>query len=234
MHKMLFIKRSYSTIIRLSGDSEETPKCNPGKKTNKINNISAKLDENIKKIVKSEGYITFNVDKRKLSSEGGNYFGILSAIDVKGKTKRGDKESNIFVKQILPAPVRVILDINTIYKREKFVYTELIKQIYDLQDKENVPIDDRFKAAAVFDECNDETFILENLTSRVFKTYFRKDVFNLQFAELAVKALARLHGLSLAMQKKRPDYFGNKIKTMDSLYILDDYFQGLDRICACL
>lgn len=184
----------------------------------KTKDVSSKLEEYINKIVKREGYVIYDVTKEKMSSGGGGYLGNLSEIDVKGKTEDGEKETNIFVKQIVCSKLPLTFDLAEVYKREKFVYTDLSKEINAFQDNENIPVSERYKFAKVFDECSDEAIIIENLTARGFKTYYRMDVINLEYAELAVKDLARLHGLSMAMEIKRHDYFEKKIKPMNCSY----------------
>lgn len=183
------------------------------------------LDEKINNIAKQEGYVTYEIEKRNISN-GGGYMGTNIAYDVKGKAADGNKETNIFVKQIIHPEIRMIYDMPTIYKREKFVYTDLLKEMFVLQETANVPNTERFKVAKAFDECDDQNIILENLTTRGFKTYETLDIVNLEYTELATKSLAKLHGLSLAMQIKRPNYFEQKIKNMDCIYIFDEYFHG--------
>lgn len=205
----------------LSIDKRDTMQSEETKESDEITKFSAKLDGHIKSIVEKEGFVTYNIEKRHLES---GYTGIVLAIDIKGKTIERYKETNIFVKQIRSVEIP-IYDVKKIYKRETFVYTDIFKEMYDLQEKANVPVTERFKIAKAFDESDDEAIILENLVANGFKTNPKEDIVKLEYAELVVKNLARFHGLTLAISVQRPDYFEANIKNMDCVYNFDDFFR---------
>ncbi|XP_075979131.1 uncharacterized protein LOC142978538 [Anticarsia gemmatalis] len=187
------------------GDAKVTPE----------NKAPSKLDVAIKKIIENEGYITYKVNKNCLSTKGGNYLGVLYAIDVKGKTKDEEKETNIFVKEAMDEEEALkIVSVADVYKTENFAYKELGKIFEELQEEVNVPIEERYKMVKVYNESYDDAIIMENVTYKGFITYHRTELMSLKFLEMSVKHLARFHALSFVLEKRKPDYFNEKIKTL--------------------
>ncbi|XP_075979082.1 uncharacterized protein LOC142978494 [Anticarsia gemmatalis] len=185
------------------------------KKVSPENTAPSKLDQAIKKIAEKEGFIKYKVDKKCVSTNGGNYLGELYEIDVKGKTKDGEKTLHIFVKNAIDADGSFkILSVSNVYNTENFAYKDLAKVFEELQDEANVPRDERYKMVKVYDETFADAIIMENVTKKGFTTYHRMDVMSLKFVQLAIQHLARFHGLSFVLKEKRPEYFNKKIKSL--------------------
>lgn len=179
------------------------------------------LIKSIENIVKNEGYITYNIGGRKIDTGGGNYLGDLYEVDVKGKTADGYKETNIFIKNIIPGETLKLLSVTEVYLRELYTYTELFKIYNELQIEAGVPIEERFKTVKSFDS-NPEAIFLENMTNKGFTTGERMNVMSLKFTELSIQQLAKFHGLSYILQKRKPEYFDSKLKVIKSPFRIDD------------
>lgn len=178
------------------------------------------LDQCIDNIIKKEGYISCYVQKKRISTDGGNYLGNLYEVDIKGKTKHGDKETPIFVKAMAPDAIDIeLISLDNVYNKELFAYTELSKVFNELQDDAKVPANDRFKRAKSYDESYSKAIILENVTKRGFKTWFRMDCVSLKMAEVCIAQLARFHGLSFVLKDKRPGYFESTIKPLNQPFV---------------
>lgn len=196
-----------------------------------VNNICpetpSKLDESINNIIKKEGFIKYKIYKQCVSTNGGNYLGVLYEVDINGKTKDGDKELNIFVKSITPDDCNMkIISIPSVYKTESFTYNELSKIFNELQDEAHVPLEERYKMVKCYDGSNTEAIIMENLARKGFKTGHRMDVVSLKFAEMSIRELAKFHAFSFILKEKRPEYFNSKIKTMKTPYIFGEHWEG--------
>lgn len=186
--------------------------------------FSDKIQGSINNIIKKLGYVTYSVETKKISTDGNNFLGELYEINIRGKINDVDKETNIFLKHIIYNDDFKVYSISEVYAKEAFVYKELSKIFQELQDNANIPLEDRFKMVESFDETNLEAILLVNLTKMGFKTMCRLDVMTIEFAKCSIDQLARFHGLSYALQIKRPEYFQEKIKPIKQSFVYDEYW----------
>lgn len=168
-------------------------------------------------VIKKENYASYNVEKRLISTIGGNYLSILYEVDIRGhknEEKNGEeKEINIFIKYMIPKEQN-ILSVSDAYLNERFAYRELFEVFTELQAKANVPLGERFKTIKCYPS-GPEAIMLDNLTRHGFTTPYRMDGVSLQFAELAMEQLAKFHGLSFVLQELKPDYYNEKLKKLE-------------------
>ncbi|XP_061714678.1 uncharacterized protein LOC133523217 [Cydia pomonella] len=201
--------------------------------------LPEKVEEAIKKIIKKEGYTAYKFSTKAISTVGGNYFGSLYEVDVVGRTEDGEKETNIFVKGIVPADHLTALSVTEMFKMELFFYNDLAVVLNNMQNEANVPIKERYSTAKSFQESISEAIILDNMAKKGYKTLSRFDVLPVNFAELCVKQLGKLHALSFALENKLPEYFDQHIKTIPCPYNFNEELKGLLRnsskaLSACL
>ncbi|XP_026750854.3 uncharacterized protein LOC113511430 [Galleria mellonella] len=190
------------------------------------NSLSENLKEALKSIIRREGYVTYKIDVATIPQNGGSYLSTTTEIEVRGKTAERDKEMNIFVKNILPGDNLDFFSVSDIHSRELFVYKELSEVFTKLQDDAGVPINERYRIVKCYEETNSEFLILENLSKKGFMTIDSIDPISLSFARLSIQQLARLHALSFVLKNKRPQYFENKIKPIESPIKFNDAFKG--------
>lgn len=189
--------------------------------------ITKKLDQSIDKIIEKTGFTTCNIVKKPVCTNGGNYLGILYEIDIKGKTRDGDQELNLFVKSVIPGENDLqIISVSDIYKTELLTYKEFAKIFEELQEEAKVPIDERFKMVKIYDESNTEMIIMENISKNGFNTGHRMDVVSLQFAEMAIQELAKFHSFAFVIKDKRPDFFEKQVKTRKTPFIICEQWHG--------
>lgn len=200
---------------------------NEEKNLKNIQDLDPVLVRTIKRIVNEESFITYEVVKSDYNSGGSNFLADLIIIDIKGKTVDSDKEISLFIKKRVYIEKIELADYDELYFRELFAYTELSKIITHLQDKAKVPDEEKFKFAKVYDESVADLMICENLAKKGFKTYGRFEFPPLKFMELAIKELAKFHGLSFVIENKMPDFYQNKIKSLKSAYHFNDDWKGL-------
>nr|XP_021189340.2 uncharacterized protein LOC110375526 [Helicoverpa armigera]XP_049706403.1 uncharacterized protein LOC126053452 isoform X1 [Helicoverpa armigera] len=194
------------------------------------NQVANNLDKSINSIIAKSGFTKYDVEKIPLSTNGGNYLGLLHEINIKGETKEGFKELNIFVKCIIPGESDFqILSVTDVYQIEVFAYKEFLKIIDELQEEAQVPKEERYKMVKCYDESNSEFVIMENIAKKGFITGHRCDVVSLKFAELAMQELAKFHAFSFVLQEKRPDFFEQKIKPLKTPYTFCEQFNQFTR-----
>ncbi|XP_063827839.1 uncharacterized protein LOC135077228 [Ostrinia nubilalis] len=184
-----------------------------------VKNLKSMVRLNIRKIICKEELIKYKVSVKDLSTNGGSYFGSLQTVTINGKTKNGEeKELNIFLKINTHASENCpIFNVPKMYQREEFLYKEIFKYFKTVEDKYNIPQEDRLRTVKVFSETNSEVIILEDITKLGFKTNDRFEVMHIKFAELAIEQLAKLHAVSFVIQNEDPEYFENNIKSLHSL-----------------
>ncbi|XP_063535726.1 uncharacterized protein LOC134745582 [Cydia strobilella] len=192
-----------------------------------IDQLPIKVDKAIRKIVEKEGYTNHKLTTKALSTDGGNYLGSLYEVNVTGYSEDSKKETNIFVKAIIPGDHLSVVSITNVFNTEAFFYNDLAVVFDKIQNEANVPVKERYNIVKSFQESIPEAIILENLSNKGYKTGFRMDVISLKFAELSIQQLGRLHGLSFALEKKTPNYFNRKIRSLRVPYNFNDDFKGL-------
>lgn len=184
--------------------------------------LPIKVKESIQKIIQRENFVSHDVETKKIYPDGSGFMGDLYVVDVRGTTKDGCKEMSLFVKQIIHNAERIsIYSVEDIFAREALAYRELCPVFEDLQIEAGIPENERFKTVTK-QECTKDVIILENVCKKGYKTYYRMDVVSPKFAELAIKELARFHGLSLVLEKQRPKYFDEVFKRLKQPFIFGE------------
>jgi hypothetical protein len=203
--------------------------CESGKRSVSVSqldgNISPVVEKCLTHIIDKENFVYYNLGVRDITTKGGNYMGILQEIDLKGKSKNGEKEISLFLKNRPIGEGFNMLPLEEAYNREAFYYNELAK-IYDkLQEDANVPNEDRLKIPKSYQESNSDVTILDNLSKKGFITSNRLDGMSLGFAEKSIKQLAQFHGMSFVLKAKMPEYFEERIKPLKSPMNPNDEFK---------
>ncbi|KAJ0178074.1 hypothetical protein K1T71_005897 [Dendrolimus kikuchii] len=194
--------------------------------------LNEKVNQTLNSIIRKEGYKTFEIDRKIFKDNENGFLGVLCEIDIKGRTDDVEKETNIFVKLKPPGDQVAMLSLSNAYLRELYVYKELSIIYTDLQNEFDVPEKERYTFAKFYDASDKDAMIMENLCRKGFKIYHRMDVVSLEFAELAVKELAKFHALSFVLQKTNPVYFQRKLAVIKQPLIFNDHWNlMLNKIC---
>ncbi|KAL0822218.1 hypothetical protein ABMA28_004348 [Loxostege sticticalis] len=182
--------------------------------------------QSLKNVIEKEGFTTYKVKVKDISTEGGNYLGILQTVTVKGKSDDGDKQLNLFLKNIVTVgESNSVLNSSDAYLREGFFYKNVLKQFSKIQEKYNIPQDEKINAVKVYDDSNGEVIIMDDISDAGYKTYDRCDVVSVKFAELSIEQLAKLHAMSFVLRKEHPIYFENNVKTLSTLFKFNANFE---------
>ncbi|KAM3955846.1 uncharacterized protein ACR2FA_010190 [Aphomia sociella] len=195
-----------------------------------IEEIPPWLMDLIKNIIKKEDIETYFIEYRKFDSETKNYLGTIEEIDIISKTDES-KQVNLLIKSPIEGDNTAFLSMSDIYSREVYFYNDLAKIFIELQNKANIPYDDRFKIVNSYEDSNVNGIILENMCIKGYNTYSRMDIVSLEFAERSIEQLARFHGMSFVLQQKNPECFEKKIKSLDPPFNFDkDWVNYLKRM----
>ncbi|XP_022129679.2 uncharacterized protein LOC111003473 [Pieris rapae] len=200
--------------------------CGYDKITNKPEDkLYPRVKNAIKKIIEDEEFTKYRVKVRAIEPDGGNYLANLYEIDILDEAPNGKKKINLFIKQTVGADnLYGFIDIEDAYLKEVFFYTDVSVIFNKLQNEANIPSNERFRNVKCWPESGGEAIIMENLTKDGFKTPRRKEITDLQFAQLAIQQIARFHSLSFVIQKKMPEYFEKKIRNVKTVLHLNDKY----------
>lgn len=201
-----------------------------------LHNIAPEIDHAINRIIEKKGFTNFKINKRCISTNGGNYLGDLYEVNVVGSTTAGEKELNLFIKKVsINQDYIKVLSVSNAYKTEVFAYKELLNIFEELQEEANIPSEERYKIVKAYEETDKNAIIMENVAKKGFTTYHRMDVPSLKFMEMCILNLARFHGLSFVIKEKRPEYFNKNIKSLKYPYIFEEDMKNLIKdVTACV
>lgn len=192
--------------------------------------LPIKLQKSINQIIRDQKFTTHSIKSRTIPPDGGSFMGILREITIKGKTEKGDKEINLFVKTMIPEAELTIYSVPGVYEKETTVYNNIFKVFNELQEEANVPFEDRYYMPKTYEGVDSESIIMENLAKKGYTMCERLEVLPLKFAELTIQQLAKFHGMAFVIQAKRPDFFEAKVKTLNQPFYYDtedwDMFVG--------
>lgn len=78
-------------------------------------NSDSFVQQYLKNLIQNEEYTFYSVDKKLFS--GGNFFGLIYEVNIKGETEKESKEKNLIVKIIPPDEQMTMLSLSDAYKK---------------------------------------------------------------------------------------------------------------------
>lgn len=189
-------------------------------KNNEHENKDDELDDTDPEVIRrlhiianKEDFNTYKIYVKNIVTNGASYFGRLNVVTIKGQTKDGMKELNLFVKSAMYGDgLANVLDVTILYSNEIYFYNELSKVFAKLQDKANIPLKERYNIVHSYEESDKDHMIMENMTCKGFEIKSRYDLASLEFAKKSIEELAKFHALSFVLERKEPEYFNNNLK----------------------
>lgn len=167
----------------------------------------------LNKIVEDEKIENHEIKIEEVSSGGANYTSAIYNVLVNSE---GRTKLDLFAKvaTVSEALRKQMLD-GLIFEIERGVYTRLANSYNTIQDKYQVPEQERFKFPKFYG-CNgnraEETIVMENLASQGYTMCDRLQSITWEFASRAVEELAKFHALSFAYQHDYPADFEESTK----------------------
>lgn len=185
--------------------------------------INPRLEKALNNIAKGEGFVNYEMHAKKLIPDGQNYLGVLTEVTIKGTTKDGNKELDLFVKSIIPGKNNIeMVNLDDLYGMEIYVYTELSRILTKLQDEAKIPPRERYNFVKCYEESNIEFIIMENVAKKGYAICERFNIATLEFAKKCIENLAKFHALSFVLQAKMPEYFKDKIEKLEHPFRIDE------------
>ncbi|XP_014209232.1 uncharacterized protein LOC106639917 [Copidosoma floridanum] len=159
------------------------------------------------------------------------------------KNEEEKEELNLVAKMMPPTDFqRLIFHSSFTFKKETFFYKKLMPAYQQLEREFGVPADEVFDILPEFygarfnlksggghgdgdddDEDvlvdDDAVILMQNLKVRGYYMTDRRKGMDLEHARVALKALARFHGLGIAMKHQKPDFFDTMKKRSKCLTI---------------
>ncbi|XP_028175284.1 uncharacterized protein LOC114363685 [Ostrinia furnacalis] len=199
-----------------------------------VKELKSTVRQSVKNIIDKERFTEYIANIKNQTTNGGNYLGTLQTVAITGKTEGGEnKELRLFLKNIMHIEDQfAIVDTLEAYQREGFFYREVFNYFEKIEDKYNIPVEERLNTVKGYSETNDEVIILEDVSCKGYKTGDRFKVVSLKFAELAIKELAKFHAMSFIIRNENPKYFENNIKSLRPLLKFNEQLEThLRRTC---
>lgn len=168
----------------------------------------------LRKIADENGIKDYVVVKEEIPCTGKNYTAAIYLIKLCVKER---VVLDLFAKVVKAnESERKAMQISEMYRRERFVYLELVKIYNDLQDKYGLMKEDRYNFVRFYAanaEPMEETVVLENLSSKGYHSPDRFEPMDWIFASKSVAQLAKFHALSFIFERENPKLFEAVIKS---------------------
>ncbi|XP_055855551.1 uncharacterized protein LOC129918832 [Episyrphus balteatus] len=184
------------------------------------------LLEAIAKIVQKEGFDNkYILETSQLAGIGENSYGLVLQAKISCPNKT--REPFFCVLKIAPSnPARRIhMRVADYYKREAFMYNDVLRAFQEIQEEERIPVEEAFNAIPKVYHASlkdlEEFFIFEDLIQGGFSRNSRSNLPTFELAISALKALAKYHAMSFVIQAKKPELFQKLIGELrfnDNLY----------------
>ncbi|KAF5278796.1 hypothetical protein FQA39_LY18345 [Lamprigera yunnana] len=156
--------------------------------------------------LEENGVQNYTYDVTPATSEGANYVATILRIIVKGD----DYALSLIVKLAPDKPlVRSILPVQIFYKQETYFYTRIFPELERFQDEHGVA--EQFRAYPKYYRSSLEEFkellLLKDMKELGFVLRSSLEPLDYSHSFLIVKEYAKLHGVSFAMRKLKPELF---------------------------
>ncbi|XP_055321909.1 uncharacterized protein LOC129577979 [Sitodiplosis mosellana] len=172
------------------------------------------------KIIKENGFKDCSVQVKQGSNVGDGFMSELSCITL---AERNSEKKLHLVCKVAPSSKnrRKEFISDVAFTREAAFYTKLMPSFAKFQAEKNLSKDDQFLAypkcyAATIDGENEHyAIILEDLRPQEFKLWNKVKTSPIENVRLAMREIAKFHGISIAMKDQKPEEFAEFEKYTD-------------------
>ncbi|XP_065163885.1 uncharacterized protein [Atheta coriaria] len=186
--------------------------------------MSEEFNELVQDVARKEDIKNAKLELQSSSNKGDGYLGMVKFGQIVGSNKTLD----VVLKCSHRNPKAFGDFIHKIYVNEIHFYEGIEPSFHKFQDEHQVsqPYNNTAKFYGAIDEEHKETLVLENLKSKNYDMWDRKQLMNEAHLKCALKTFAKFHGTSYAMQKLRPDLYKEITEKMDH----DVFYEVLDKM----
>lgn len=187
--------------------------------------------------------IVVNFTTQLLLPPGENYGSTMLAVVAEIKKNNVNTNRietlNLVAKMLPPTDFqRKIFDSGFTFRKECFLYTDILPRYKKLEIEFGVKEEDIFDIGAKFygakiasspdiDFDDDAVILLENLKVRGYYTGDRKSGLDLEHSRMAIKAMAKFHALGMAVKYKYPEEFAKLKERCKCLKLNPEAFEGM-------
>lgn len=171
------------------------------------------------KIAAEENITDYHLEITPTSSDGANYM----SINFRGKIISPNRpDLNLFAKvAFFSEAMRAQIPIDMMYEREITAYKEILARYEEIQEKYNIPKEERFRYAKLYassSENTEECLIMEDLGAQGYRLFDRFQPLTWEYAAKGVEEIAKYHALSLAFRKEFPNEYEEHFKDDEELF----------------
>lgn len=182
-------------------------------------NLTDYMRESLDKVASAEGFKNYDIKVDHGSSIGDGFVGLIYKAII--QEIDSDKKLEVVLKfPPLNKARRNDFGAMDLFKREVFVYNELLPEFVKFQKERKIKESDGFfnfpkcYFAEYSEEKDDSILIMEDLRESGYKMWNKYEPVNFEHAKLLFTALGRLHAISFALKAQKPELF-EKFKQMN-------------------
>lgn len=175
-------------------------------------------------IATQEGFQDYIFSCSPGASEGDGLLGIINRITIKELRHKKSRDELALILKTPPSnePEDEIFFTELIFEREIFAYTEFLPAIVEFQNQKGISLNKGFfsfpKMYGTILDTNKHFYgiLLEDLQAKSFKLFNSAETrsTDIDHAIIVVKELAKLHGISFALNDQNPEIF-NRFKKVE-------------------
>lgn len=188
------------------------------------NNLPAIAKRALKIVATEQGFVTYKIDIESGSKLGDGYMSVIVRATIIGtkalkdaiEIKDASHEFTVLCKiQVLSKARREFTNSNEAFKREISLYNDYLPELEKLQLEHGISVTEGFFNYpkcyyAEYDiETDDAIIVMKDMRDEGYKLANKYKPLDIGICEIVVQGLGKLHALSFALEKKRPELFVN-------------------------
>lgn len=180
----------------------------------------------LSKIARSEGLSNYAIELSAGSKHGDNFLGVIHRAILRGQRNGAPAELSLIIKLSSTNEARrKEFQMNTVFKREVFIYNTILPLFEKFQRERGLTKDEAFTSfpkcyTAVADVEKDHyALIMEDLKAKGFELLPKEKPIAKDHLYLVIEQLARMHAISFAIKEQEP-------KVYEGFREITDLFRG--------
>ncbi|XP_045467060.1 uncharacterized protein LOC123675659 [Harmonia axyridis] len=186
----------------------------------------ADLNSFVREIMREEGVVNYDVQIDGQSGRGENYLGDVTFFAV--TTENGKRYDLVMKTAKRSETLREKTPVESAYMRESMMYGEVIPEIEKFLRDTNSAIKVDF-VPKIYWICNErgrETLIMENLQTKGFRHWDRRQPMDMNHALFIVKYLGKYHGTTMAMKMLESAKFEKLARPLNGVW--EEFMKSMD------
>ncbi|CAB3233417.1 unnamed protein product [Arctia plantaginis] len=165
----------------------------------------------LQKVTSAHSVQTWRYTLEKFETVGQNYFGIILPVVLYGERDGKNVQIEIVLK-LAPTDERYRISgaVTLMFSREIYVYDTLLNTYQKVQD--NFPANLQYVIPRCYylqKEYCKEAIVMQNMYAEGFRPYSHEMFLDVDHIIIALKSLAKLHGLSFLLEYKHPELYND-------------------------